>query len=180
MKKYLAILRGINVGGKRKLKMAELKEQLVSLGLGQIQTYIQSGNLVFLAEEQNPNDLAQQIAQKIETDYGFEVPVIVKDEVSLKKVFENNPFLGSEEIDISHLHVTFLAKEASEDGLETVLKTQDAPNEIKIGEEALYLFCPQGYSKTKFTNGFLEKKLQVTATTRNWKTVTKLVEMLHN
>lgn len=174
----MAILRGINVGGKRKIKMVDLKTHLSSLNFSTIETYIQSGNIVFQADKAKENILAQQIEEKIKIEYDFDVPTIVKKAQALKDIFQNNPFLQTEEeIDIKNLHATFLAEEVSEELLHQVQAIQDEPNRLHVTSHVVYLFCPK-YRETKFTNGFFEKKLKVKATTRNWKTVSKLMEMM--
>lgn len=175
MESYIAILRGINVSGQKKIKMEDLRQLLAGLNFHNIRTYIQSGNVIFEHEKSDPLELAKQIEHKIFDKYGFEVPVIVKTATELEHILHNNPFLKGRKEDESRLHVTFLAEEPGQELLNKIKGTDYKPDEFIISDQAIYLFCPNGYGRTKLTNNFFENKLQVTATTRNWKTVNKLV-----
>jgi uncharacterized protein (DUF1697 family) len=175
MQTYIAILRGINVGGKNKLPMAELKEKISSIGLRHIQNYIQSGNLVFQSDEPNTAELASRIRRSIYNEWGYNVPVLVMVAQELAEIISANPFSSSK--DISLLHITFLSEIPDPNRINTLSVIQDSPNEFKIDKKAVYLFCPNGYSKTKLTNTLIERKLKVTATTRNLKTALALQQM---
>nr|WP_319269379.1 DUF1697 domain-containing protein [uncultured Draconibacterium sp.] len=177
MNTYVAILRGINVSGKNKIKMDALKSSFSELGFYQVQTYIQSGNVVFLYPETSPGKLADLINNKILDDFGFDVPVLVLEAEQLTNIIKNSPYAGDENKDAQFMHITFF-KETPTDVNEEKINTY-----VKVGEEfaisdcAVYLYCPHGYGKTKLNNNFLENQLKVTATTRNWKTTLKLLEM---
>jgi uncharacterized protein (DUF1697 family) len=175
MQTYIAILRGINVGGKNKIPMADLKSVLAKEGLEKIQTYIQSGNVVFQEEEINPAKLAERIGSLIHNNWGYLVPVIVLTAQQLSEILSANPFTANKEIAL--LHITFLDEVPEMHLIENMSRILDAPNEFQIGSKAVYLYCPHGYSKSKLTNNFIEKKLKVTATTRNLKTSLVLQEM---
>lgn len=177
MESYIAILRGINVSGQKKIKMEDLRQSLAELNFHDIQTYIQSGNVIFQQQKSNPLDLARQIAHQISAKYGFEVPVIVKTIADLEHILHNNPFLKDRREDESRLHVTFLSEKPGEELLNNIKELDYKPDEFMISDQAIYLFCLNGYGRTKLTNNFFENKLNVTATTRNWKTVNKLAEI---
>ena len=174
----IAILRGINVGGKRKILMADLKDMFHNLGFVDVSTYIQSGNVFFNhTEELNNIHCADEIQKAIFEAYGFEVPVIVISADEIKDIVESNPFCDSKDVDITKLHVTFLKNIPN---AEDVLKSKSynfEPDDFIIGKSVAYVYCEGKYHKSKLTNAFFEKKLKVTATTRNWRTVFKLLEL---
>ena len=178
MTKYIAILRGINVGGKRKILMADLKELFSEIGFADIQTYIQSGNVIFNTKRKDDNiELANKIEQSIAKNYDFKVPVIVRDVEELNEAISNNPFF--EKNDIERLHLTFL-KEVPETEKLDKIKTYDySPDKFEIKDKNVFVYCSGKYSDSKLTNKFFESKLKVLATTRNWKTVLKLLELLN-
>ncbi|MDP5121254.1 MAG: DUF1697 domain-containing protein [Spirosomaceae bacterium] len=176
MQTYIAILRGINVGGKRKILMADLKALFAEMGFSEIETYIQSGNVFFKAKRQENSELAQSISSKIQQQYEFDVPVIVKTATELQNAFAENPFVDSAEIE--QLHVTFLSEIPVENKLQEIASLDFSPDQFQIVGENVYLKCVNKYHQTKLSNNFFEKKLGVSATTRNWKTVTKLVELV--
>ncbi len=174
--KYIAILRGINVGGNKLIKMDSLRLMLENIGFVNVKSYIQSGNLIFNYKLSDCKILAQNISDKIKELLFFDVPVIVLGINELEKIYESNPFLKILELDISYLHITFLSDVPKNEKL--LLLQKDFDNiEFKIINKSVYLFCPYGYSKSKLTNSLLEKKLNVTATTRNLKTVIELIKM---
>lgn len=177
MQTYIVILRGINVSGTKKIKMEDLRARLSAFGFENVKTYIQSGNVVFDYKKTEPLTLAKQLEQKIKDDYGYEVPVIVTTSAALKQVIDSNPFLNGRNEDPEKLHVTFLAEHPADENMDKIDADSFLPDEFQIKEKAIYLFCPNGYGRVKLTNNFFESKLKVTATTRNWKTVNKLLNM---
>lgn len=177
MTKYLAILRGINVGGRRKILMADLKKLFEDLGFSEVSTYIQSGNVFFSSPKTDLLKLAGKIEQGIEDHYGFDVQVIVLSIDELGEAVEQNPFLKNPEADINKLHLTFLKEEPSAENRQALEKLEFPPDEFRIMGKRVYISCAGRYSDTKITNNMLEKKLKVPATTRNWKTTSKLWEL---
>jgi uncharacterized protein (DUF1697 family) len=177
METYISILRGINVSGHKMIKMEALRKMYESLGFKNVKTYIQSGNVIFQATKATTAGLAKEIAKKIQKESGFEVPIIVKEVKELESVFENNPFVNKRREDLAKLHVTFLSEKPEASNIEKINAGNYAPDEFIIENDAVYLFCPNGYGNTKLNNTFFENKLKVTATTRNWKTVTELVNI---
>ncbi|WP_041649705.1 DUF1697 domain-containing protein [Marivirga tractuosa] len=177
METKIAILRGINVGGKRKILMADLKTLMQNLGYENIQTYIQSGNLIFEAGERQQNDqLAENIESAILKQFDFQVPVIVLSKNEIESAIANNPFYTAD-ADINKLHLTFLNKIPEQDKQEQLETVNYKPDQFKIMGKNVFIYCEGSYHKSKLTNAFFEKKLKVKATTRNWKTVLKLWEL---
>ena len=176
MKEYISMFRGINVGGHKKIKMEALRNWYEELGFKNMQTYIQSGNLIFKSPERRPRELEKKIAGHIAKTTGFAVPVVVLELAELAAALENNPFAGHEQENSKALHLTFLAEEPSPGNIENLKNGHYAPDEYSLSGKFLYLLCTNGYGKTKLTNNFLENKLAVGATTRNWKTVMELVK----
>lgn len=177
MTQYISILRGINVSGQKLIKMEALKQLYEKLNFENILTYVQSGNVVFSADNNKPKELEKIISAAIETEFGFDVPVIVLSAETLRKIAENNPFVNDNLRDPAFLHVTFLADKPGEFDKESIIAKQQAEEEIAFATNAVYLYCPNGYGKTKLNNNFLENKLKVKATTRNWKTTNELIKL---
>lgn len=175
MTTYISILRGINVSGQRLIKMDVLKKLYESLNFETIQTYVQSGNVIFSSKENEPKKLEKIISSKIKSEFGFDVPVIVLSVRTLEKIIEDNLFIKDK--DISFLHVTFLADKVTQFDKESITEKKLPNEEIRFAPNAIYLYCPDGYGRTKLNNNFLESKLKVTATTRNWKTTTELLRL---
>ena len=176
--KYISILRGINVSGQKKIKMDDLRSLYESLGFQNAVTYIQSGNVIFDATIKNRADLKTIIEEAIEGKYKFHVPVDIRTIHEIGDILKNCPF-GS--IDLlkygTKVLVTFLSSYPSEDRVFDIQKYVVAPEELVWRGKEVYLYCPNGYGKSKLSNTFLEHKLGVEATTRNWKSVHKLHEL---
>ena len=178
MEKYASILRGINVSGHNIMKMKALQAMCEGLGFRNVQSYIQSGNLVFESESASTEKLSEIISEGILKSFGFNVPVIVIRKDQLKSIAENNRYIHERGEDESRLHVTFLSAEP-EPRLAGELDTNlYLPDEFYISGRSVFLFCPNGYGNTRLSNVFFEKKLKVRATTRNWKTLLELVKMI--
>jgi len=178
MPTYIALLRGINVSGKNMIKMNELLIHLSSLNFKNIRTYIQSGNIIFESDLMDENLLEKSIHEKILSMFGFDVPVLVKNADAWKKVHNSNPFILERNEDIDKLHVTFLSDIPNQEFISKLVDYKDVVDEFILDSNIVYICCHNGYGKTKLNNTFFESKLKVSATTRNWKTVIKLMEML--
>jgi uncharacterized protein (DUF1697 family) len=175
---YIAILRGINVGGHRAIKMEQLRVIFTALHCTHIQTYIQSGNVVFKHETTDVRHLEDSISSAILTAFGFEVPVLILSLFDWNKAIKNNPYILDVAIDPIHLHVTFLAQEPEASWLVILSsKTENGADKFTLIGRTIYVHCPNGYGNTKLNNTFFEKQLNVSATTRNLKTVLKLQEL---
>ncbi len=173
MTTYIAILRGINVGGKNILKMDELKSLFESLSFQHVTTYIQSGNIVFQSELMI-NEIENLITINIQIVFGYTVPVIVMTREYLKQIINDNPFTKDKE---AFLHCTFLSDDVNESEKELIESKKLEKEEVHFGKRVVYLCCPEGYGNTKLTNTFIEKKCKVVATTRNWKTANELLRI---
>lgn len=182
MQTYIALLRGINVSGYKKIKMADLKVLLQSLGFSAIQTYIQSGNVVFLSQQQDQSLLESDINKAIQKKYGFDVPVTVLNSDEFCTVHNNIPLshFNVDDINVNGTKVciSFLSSKPGKEAIIKLLSYVVAPEKLVIENQSVYLYCPKGYGISKLSNNFIENKLKVSATTRNWKTVVKIQEML--
>lgn len=173
--KYIVLLRGINVGGKNKIKMSELKNMFESINYKNVKTYIQSGNVSFEYDSIKIINLSNQIEKKISEIFDFSVKTVIRTEEELKKIVNNNPFVNEPNIELNKLHVTFMA-DIPDPNLVSILDIKKEYNEkFLINSREVYLYCPDGYGRTKLNNGMFEKQLKVMATTRNWKTINNIL-----
>ncbi len=178
MAAYIAMLRGVNVAGHNTIKMEVLRGLCQGLGFQNVETYVQSGNIVFQAATENPAGLSKRIGETILQSCGFDTPIIVRTSKEMRNVIANNSFLKEKGVDSSKLHVTFLS-ETAQRGLVKKLETlATSPDRFHAASHEIYLYCPGGYGKTKLSNSAVEKALSVRATTRNWKTTNTLFEMV--
>jgi uncharacterized protein (DUF1697 family) len=178
MTKYISILRGINVSGQKKIVMKELKSLYESLGFENVLTYIQSGNVIFDSAIDHVEDIQKTIEGAIKAKYNFEVPVDIRTSKKFEEVLTQLPFDDVNiETDGTKMLVTFLSQQPDKSAVNTLMAYVKPPEKLVLGEKCIYLHCPNGYGKTKFSNVFIEKKLNVLATTRNLKSVNKLCEL---
>lgn len=177
MPAYVAMLRGVNVAG-HWIKMEQLRGLCDKLGLQKVETYVQSGNIVFQAKTENPTLVSKRISESILDSFGFETPVIVRTSKEMENVVANNPFLKEKDVDSSKLHVAFLADVAQKSSLKTIERLATSHDRFYPASREIYLYCPGGYGKTKLSNNAIEKALSVTATTRNWRTTGTLLDMV--
>ena len=175
--KHLALLRGINVSGHNIIKMEALKTMLENIGFQNIETYVQSGNVIVESEDENPQSVGFTIKQEIVKQLGFDVPVIVISKADLEKCLTNNPFFKEKEVDTKKLYVAFISKELSNSSINELKISQFKPDEAFIDGNRIYMKLETGVGNTKLTQKYIEKKLNVIASTRNWNTVNKLIEM---
>ena len=177
MNTYISMLRGINLGSHNKIPMAKLRSLYESLGCVNVQTYIQSGNVVFDSLETDRAQLAESIKAKISEVFGYSVPVFIVDAKDLEQVIQSNPFLTQRNEDPTKLHITFLQHLVSDEVVHHFVGPKSGNDEFIIDKQVVYIFCPDGYGRTKLTNNLFEQKLKVPATTRNWNTVNALYQM---
>lgn len=175
---YVCLFRGINVGGRRTIRMADLTSLLESIGFAGIETYLQSGNAVFDAKGESETSIASLATKEVEKAFGFDVSVIVRERRRFLKVRGQNPLVGLEGIDDAGLHVTFLSRPPAAAHLGWLEAFDPAPERLALLGDCVYLYCPNGYGRTKLSNNALERRLGTAATTRNWKTVNALHEIL--
>jgi len=174
-KTYVALLRGINLGAKKRVSMPDLRALFTSLGADDVTTYVQSGNVVFKSAEGSAKLIAA-IERRIRRDLGLTVTVLLRTKPQLTKVVAGNPFAKRVK-DPTKLHVTFLAEKPERSHIRGLDPKHGAPDEFRVVGLEVYLHCPNGYGRSKLTNAYFEKELGVAATTRNWKSVTKLAEL---
>ena len=177
MKKYVAIIRGINVGGHNRVNMKQLREALEKLKFQEVQTYIQSGNIVFRSEETSVPSLESAVGKVLKSKFDVTVPVIVRDEKEWKKTVRGNPFLDRTE-ELTKLLVTFLSARPAPADVKAIAQESFPHDEFAVLGKDVYVFCKEGYGKTDIPNLFFEKKLRVNGTTRNWRTVLEIEKML--
>ncbi|WP_432135781.1 MULTISPECIES: DUF1697 domain-containing protein [unclassified Streptomyces] len=175
---YAALLRGINVGGSRKLPMAELRTLMEGLGHVGVRTYLQSGQAVFASDHGDEDSLAAELARAVDERFGFAVDVIVRDHAYLKAVAEDCPFPAAE-LQPRQLHVTYFSAPVGADRFASVDPAAYAPEDYRLGDRALYLYAPDGLGRSKLAEALSRPRLTkgLIATTRNWNTVVKLLEM---
>jgi uncharacterized protein (DUF1697 family) len=172
---WVALLRGINLGARNKVPMAELRSLMADVGAEDVKTYVQSGNVVFRSAVAR-DELVQRIEEEIRARFGIDVDVVLCTKAELTRVVAGNPF-AADEAEPTRLHVTFLAQ-APDRGRIAELKGEEfAPDRFHVTRAAVYLHTPAGYGRTKLSNAYFERKLGVRATTRNWRTVTTLAEL---
>ncbi len=180
MKTYIALLRGINVSGQKSIKMAVLKTMFENIGFSSVTTYIQSGNIVFKSNQTDTVTLSGVIKKEIAKHFGFDVPVLVLTPETLTAIYNNNPFAERIEknvIEDKKMYFTLLSS-APDTTLTTELSSYASKEEaFVITDKVVYFYAANGYGKTKLNNNFFEKKLKCSATTRNLKTVIKLLEL---
>lgn len=174
MHTYIALLKGINVGGHKKMPMADLREQLTKSGLKQVRTYIQSGNVVFQSELNDLLELEAFLQKTIQSYFGFEVSVLVTTREQLKRIFDDCPF--SEEKKIKS-YFTLLKHKPGEAIIKMASEKVYEGEEYEIINDCIYFYCASGYGRAKFNINYFERKLGTTATARNYNTMVKLLEL---
>jgi uncharacterized protein (DUF1697 family) len=168
---YAAFLRGINLGARNKIAMADLRELFAALGCEDVSTHVQSGNVVVRSPVRSAAKLEGAVEERIRRDLGLEIRVLVRTSVELAAVAEGNPF------DPATAHVTFLAEKPDRARVDALDPGHSPPDEFRVVGREIYLHCPNGYGRSKLSNAYFEKQLGVRATTRNWKTVTTLADL---
>ena len=174
---FVALLRGINVGGNKIIKMDALRTLCESLGLSEAQTLLQSGNVVFQSEEKNREKLARRIEGGIEKKFRFEARVVVRSSVDLRRVIEKNPFKAGKTPNLSLLQVMFLDGKPEAGAYADLRSSYKGSEEMHLVGEELFVYYCNGSGKSKLTNDLIQRKLQVAGTARNWNTIQKLFDL---
>lgn len=177
MTTYISMLRGINIGGHKKIKMDALRQMYYELGLSEIQSYIQSGNVIFQSAETNTQKLERIISDKIMETFGFEVPALVLTVEELDSALKENPFLADPTKDPGHMHLTFLSGVPDPTILNQIPPDYYAPDKFRQVGKVIYNYCPNGYGNTKLTSNFFETKLKLIASSRNLRTANELLNL---
>ena len=172
----IALLRGINVGGKNRLPMKELAAMFVAAGCEDVRTYIQSGNVLFRSEPAMGEDIPSLIGESILNQFGYRIPIVTRTAQELREVVSANPFVAAG-ADADKLHVAFLPEIPDAARVGTLDPNHSPGDEFAALGREVYLYCPNGFARTKLTNGYFDSRLSTTSTTRNWRTTLKLLEM---
>lgn len=175
MRTYVAFLRGINVGGHKKILMADLTSLFESIGFSAVRTYIQSGNVIFSTDKDM--DLAQRIHASIKEKYDWEVPVFVRTSSELKAILAKCPFSEQKKV---KSYFTLLSEAPDPVMVEELHQIRDPNEEFVITPSCIYFYSRIGYGRTKYNTTFFERKLKVKTTARNYKTMQKLSELVQS
>lgn len=173
---YFAFLRAVNMAGHNKMRTAELSEMLSEAGFPDAKIFIQSGNVV-LRSSNSPEKLATVLENAIREKFGYDITVIIRDLNRLSGLKSRNPYLEEELFDPSKMAVLFLDKLPEPAFLKKISEVNYPPDKFTVESEEIFLFCPDGFGRSKLTTNFFEKKLGVKATARNWKTIGSLLEI---
>ena len=173
---WVALLRGINVGGKNRLPMKDLAAMFVDAGCEGVRTYIQSGNVVFRADPAMADEIPALISAAIRREFGYEITVVTRSAQDIEAVVLGNPFVeaGAE---TDKLQVVFLADAPDAERIEALDPDRSPPDEFVVRGREVYLHCPDGMARSKLTNAWFDSRLSTVSTMRNWKTVSKLLEL---
>jgi uncharacterized protein (DUF1697 family) len=174
---YVALLRAINVGGNNKLPMKDLAAMFASAGCAAVQTYIQSGNVIFQADADVANQIPGRIAGEIAERFGYRTPVILRTTEQLRDAIGNNPYLARG-VTEDELHLMFLADVPSATRVAALDPDRSPPQTYVVRGRDIYMHLPRGVAGTKLTNAYFDSKLATVSTLRNWRTVTKLLELM--
>lgn len=173
----VCLLRGVNIGGHNLLKMDALRALCTTLDLEEVQTHLQSGNVLFRTTERSVERLAERISNAIETSHGFRPAAILRTAAEMREIVASNPFAGRKDLHPSKFTVTFLGAAPAAEAREKLLQIKTDPEEMRLGSRELYIYFPNGMGRTKLPWPALERALRTTLTTRNWNTVIKLADL---
>jgi uncharacterized protein (DUF1697 family) len=176
MPHYIALLRSVNVAGHGRLAMADLQRSFIALGLSDVSTYIQTGNVLFRSPSKSSSTVVSRIERRLAQDFGSAPAVILRTVPELSQVLATSPF-PAQGADPSRHHVTFLAEEPNHEKLATFAAPPSGRDELVIVGREVYVHTPDGYAHSKLSGAMLERRLGVMSTTRNWNTVTKLCQL---
>lgn len=174
----IAFLRGINMTGHNSVKMNDLTDLFVGLGFPSTETYIQSGNIIFGFDgTESFQDISLRIEKAMVERFNYIIPVMIRTVQEIKEIVSSNPFLKEENFDPAKMAVIFLHEECKSSQLQKVADIEYPPDKFKIAGREIFVYCPNGFGKTKLYTNFFEKKIGVTGTARNWKTVTTILNI---
>jgi uncharacterized protein (DUF1697 family) len=175
---YISFLRGVNMTGHNKIKMDDLANLFINIGFSDVETYIQSGNVVFKdAGVRKENELAALIESGIRKKLGYEIPAMVRTPGELRATILNNPFNNIDSFDPSKLAVIFLYNLPSESQIEKVKNISYPPDQFIIIGREIYIYCPNGFGRTKLYTNFFENKMKIVGTARNWKSINNILRL---
>jgi uncharacterized protein (DUF1697 family) len=174
--RYVALLRSVNVAGHGRIAMDELRASFDALGYTDVATYIQTGNVLFTTGSKSQAGISSAIEQRLDEDFGDSPAVLLRSVADFRRVGSSSPYAKAG-ADPGRHHVTFLATSPSKAALDALLLPPSGRDELVVDGKEVYVHTPDGYANTKYTGTFLERRLGVVSTTRNWNTVTKLGEL---
>jgi uncharacterized protein (DUF1697 family) len=177
MQVYVALLRGINLGGHKKIKMDELRASLSAMGFAEVKTYIQSGNVVFKAAKISDKALSSKIEATILSKFGHSISVIIRTAEEIEQVIANNPFLEQPDIDPTKLHVMFLREPPAQSALKQLETFVLKPDQFRSQGKELYFCLPNGIAESAVMKKPIDRTLGVPTTMRNWRTVNTIQQM---
>jgi uncharacterized protein (DUF1697 family) len=178
MRTYISFLRGVNMTGHNSVKMTYLSSLYKDLGFTDAVTYIQSGNVIFKsADDQAAKDIALRIERAILKRFNYSIPVMIRTVDELRRILSLNPFLSEENFEPSKMAVIFLYEKSAEEQIQKVVNIDYPPDKFKISGKEIFIYCPNGFGRTKLYTNFFEKKMGVTGTARNMKTITTLLQI---
>jgi uncharacterized protein (DUF1697 family) len=175
---YVALLRGINVGGRNRLPMTQLRELFEEAGCRRTRTYIQSGNLVFDAPGSVATTVASRVSSLLSQQLDLAVPIVTRTAAEMERVVASNPFVNSD-ADLTVLHAGFCLHAPTQAHIAALDPNRSPPDECVAQDSELYLRCPNGIARTKFTSTYLDRTLRTTVTIRNWRTTVALLDLIH-
>ncbi len=173
---WVALLRGINVGGRNRLPMKDLAAMFEDAGCDNVRTYIQSGNVLFRADEARAEEIPSLIGAAIRDRFGYEIPIVTRRASDLDAIVEANPFVAAG-AETDRLHVLFLADAPAAEDVEALDPDRSPGDEFAVRGREVYLHYPNGTARSKLTNARFDSRLSTVTTMRNWKTVRKLLEL---
>ena len=173
----IALLRGINVGGRNRLAMADLRELCTQLGFGDVQTYVQSGNVVFTTDRDDLATIATELTEQLEYQLGVEPTVMIRTRDEFASVVANNPFVAEADADPTKVHAALLSAEPDDPTTLEFDPEAYAPEVIASGDRVRYLHVPSGLGRSRLATDLTKRRTGVEITVRNWRTVTNLLEM---
>jgi uncharacterized protein (DUF1697 family) len=177
MRAIIALLRGVNLGGHKMIKMEHLRDLCGTLRLKNPQTYVQSGNVVFGTDDDDLIKVGRRLEKTIEKTCGFSSSVVLRTGPEMRAVWERNPFATRNDLEPSKLIVLFLANDPGKEAREKLAHLKTNPEEIRVAERELYIYYPNGMGKSNLRMSAIESIIKTPSTARNWNTVTKLLQM---
>jgi uncharacterized protein (DUF1697 family) len=181
MQTYISFLRGVNMAGHNSIRMTDLIALFKDMGFNDAVTYIQSGNVIFSSVAVSAaSEIASTIERAIFIRFNFNVPALIRTVQEIKNFMPLNPFLTEENFDPSKMAVMFLHEKATKEQIQKVIKIDYLPDKFKVDGSEIFIYCPNGFGRTKLSTNFFEKKMGVTGTARNWKTITTILEIAEN
>jgi uncharacterized protein (DUF1697 family) len=178
MQTYISFLRGVNMTGHNSIRMTELSILYKDLGFNDSETYIQSGNVIFNSiNGLSVPDISLRIEQGILEKFNFNIPVLIRTVEEMREIISANPFKMGENFEPSKMAVIFLHEKTSDAQIQKVINIDYPPDKFKISGSEIFIYCPNGFGKTKLYTNFFEKKMGVTGTARNWKTINTILQI---